>query len=124
MTLWTLQGWVSMFFIAAGYAKLTEPMNNLVVLLGWPEKWDPAAVRIFGALEIVLAMGLLVPLISWIGGRQVLLVSSACLLVLQVFAVVQDIYNGHIAFAIINVILIILTLTIFRGRMKYGRLYS
>ena len=30
LTLWTLQGWLAMFFIAAGYAKLSEPMTNLV----------------------------------------------------------------------------------------------
>ncbi|KAK0350588.1 hypothetical protein LTR94_028423, partial [Friedmanniomyces endolithicus] len=36
ITLWTLQGWTAMFFIAAGYAKLTEPMTNLITLMGWP----------------------------------------------------------------------------------------
>ena len=36
ITLWTLQGWIAIFFIAAGYAKLTEPMTNLITLMGWP----------------------------------------------------------------------------------------
>ena len=36
IALWTLQGWIAMFFIAAGYAKLTEPMTNLINLMGWP----------------------------------------------------------------------------------------
>ena len=36
IALWTLQGWIAMFFIAAGYAKLTEPMSNLIALMGWP----------------------------------------------------------------------------------------
>ena len=36
IALWTLQGWLAMFFIAAGYAKLTESMTNLITLMGWP----------------------------------------------------------------------------------------
>ena len=46
LALWTLQGWIAMFFIAAGYAKLTESMDNLVTLMGWPalvsEHWCAA----------------------------------------------------------------------------------
>lgn len=34
IALWTLQGWLAMFFIAAGYAKLTESMTNLITLMG------------------------------------------------------------------------------------------
>ena len=33
IALWTFQGWIAMFFIAAGYAKLSEPMENLIVLM-------------------------------------------------------------------------------------------
>ena len=40
--LWTFQGWLAMFFAAAGFAKLTEPMNHLIVLLGWPEVAETA----------------------------------------------------------------------------------
>lgn len=28
LALWTLQGWLAMFYIGAGYAKLTEPWRN------------------------------------------------------------------------------------------------
>jgi Fe-S cluster assembly ATP-binding protein len=36
LTLWTLQGWLSMFFLAAGWAKATEPLPTLVQLMSWP----------------------------------------------------------------------------------------
>ncbi|MDX2334134.1 DoxX family protein [Brevundimonas vesicularis] len=64
IALWTLQGWIAMFFIAAGYAKLTEPMTNLINLMGWPAVAPENMVRGLGVVEIVLAMGVLSPLIS------------------------------------------------------------
>jgi hypothetical protein len=62
LTLWTLQGWIAMFFIAAGYAKLSEPMDNLVDLMRWPALVPPDLVRGLGIAEILLALLVLAPL--------------------------------------------------------------
>jgi len=35
--LWTFQGWLAMFYVAAGFAKLTEPQSNLDRRRGEPE---------------------------------------------------------------------------------------
>lgn len=70
--LWTGQVWLAMFFAAAGYAKLTEPMANLVVLLGWPAHVSPAFVQGLGAAEAVIALGLIPPGSSRTGRRIVL----------------------------------------------------
>ena len=56
LTLWTLQGWLAMFFVAAGYAKLSEPMANLVELMKWPALVAENMVRGLGVAEIVLAV--------------------------------------------------------------------
>ena len=66
ITLWTFQGWIAMFFIAAGYAKLSEPMENLIVLMQWPAAASEAFVRGLGVAEIVLAAMVLAPLVSWL----------------------------------------------------------
>lgn len=63
--LWTLQGWLAMFYVAAGYAKVSEPRHLLIILLGWPEKVDHSVLLVTGMLEIVLALGLLAPALSW-----------------------------------------------------------
>ncbi|WP_295216114.1 DoxX family protein [uncultured Brevundimonas sp.] len=73
MTLWTLQGWLAMFFIAAGYAKLTRPMELLVLLLGWPVAGMERLLIVIGVAEILLAIGVLAPLVSWRVGRPVLM---------------------------------------------------
>lgn len=83
IALWTLQGWIAMFFIAAGYAKLTEPMTNLINLMGWPAVAPENMVRGLGVVEIVLAMGVLSPLISWRVGRPLLLTSAVGLIVME-----------------------------------------
>ena len=57
--LWTGQVWLAMFFGAAGYAKLTEPANNLVALLGWPAHAAPPLVQGLGAAEVAVALGMI-----------------------------------------------------------------
>ena len=82
LTLWTLQGWIAMFFIAAGYAKLSEPMTNLVELMRWPALAAPNMVRGLGVAEIILAVLVLAPLVSWKVGRPLLVVAASGLLAL------------------------------------------
>ena len=83
VTLWTFQGWIAMFFIAAGYAKLTEPMTNLIALMGWPAVAPENMVRGLGLVEMALGLSVLAPLISWRVGRPLLLSASAGLIVME-----------------------------------------
>ena len=53
LALWTFQGWLAMFFIAAGWAKVSEPMTNLVTLMGWPALAPENLVRGLGAVRVV-----------------------------------------------------------------------
>jgi len=116
MALWTLQGWISMFFIAAGYAKLSEPMDNLVALMSWPAMVSPAFVRGLGIAEIVLALGMLAPLVSWTFGRPLVVVSAAGLVGLEAIMLVVHILGGNAGLAIVNLILLGLTIPVLLGR--------
>lgn len=42
--LWTSQGWLAMFYAAAGFAKLTEPQSSLDVLIPWSTFVDRSLV--------------------------------------------------------------------------------
>jgi DoxX-like family len=116
ITLWTLQGWVAMFFIAAGYAKLTEPMTNLIALMGWPALAPENMVRGVGVIELVLALGLLAPLISWRVGRPLLLTAAAGLVVLESTMLIVHALSQDIGLAVVNLILLGLTLPVLLGR--------
>lgn len=113
LTLWTFQGWIAMFFIAAGYAKLTESMENLTVLMHWPAMASANFVRGLGVVEIVLAVMMLAPLISWRFGRPLLLTASVGLLALQSIMLILHATELNIGLALTNLFLIAITAPVF-----------
>ena len=118
LTLWTLQGWIAMFFIAAGYAKLTEPMDTLAQLMRWPDLVAPNMVRGLGVAEIVLAVLVLAPLVSWKHGRPLLVMAAAGLVALEGVMLAIHATGGDIGPAVTNVILLAITAPVlwFRAR--------
>lgn len=109
IALWTFQGWIAMFFIAAGYAKLTESMENLIVLMQWPAMTGEAFVRGLGVAEIVLAVMVLTPLVSWRFGRPLLLTAAAGLLALETIALGVHAFGLDLGLSLTNVFLIAIT---------------
>jgi hypothetical protein len=120
LTLWTLQGWLTMFFIGAGYAKLTEPMANLVELMRWPVLVSENLVRGLGLAEIVLAGLLLVPLLSWRVGRPLLVTAAAGLVALETIMLVVHLIGMDVGPAVTNVLLLAITVPVlwFRARAR------
>ena len=116
LALWTLQGWAAMFFFAAGYAKLTEPLDNLVALMNWPALVSENLVRGVGIAEIVLALGMLAPLVSWKLGRWPLLISAAGLTALEVVMLSVHAAGLDIGLALTNVALLAITIPVLLGR--------
>tara|TARA_R110002124_G_scaffold175737_2_gene343595 strand:- start:136 stop:555 length:420 start_codon:yes stop_codon:yes gene_type:complete len=120
LTLWTLQGWLTMFFIGAGYAKLTEPMANLVELMRWPVLVSENLVRGLGLAEIVLAGLMLVPLLSWRVGRPLLVTAAAGLVALETIMLVVHLIGMDVVPAVTNVLLLAITVPVlwFRARAR------
>lgn len=118
--LWTMQGWVAMFFIAAGYAKLTEPMANLTALMTWPGMAAEGLVRGLGGVEILLALGLLAPLASWRVGRPILLASTAGLLALQTAMAGVHLLGADWGLTAVNLVLAAMTGAVMLGRRGEG----
>ncbi len=118
IALWTLQGWLTMFFVAAGYAKLTEPMQNLVALMRWPALASENFVRGLGVVELVLALLVLAPLISWKIGRPLLLTAAAGLLVLELTALGVHLWSLDVGPALTNVVLLAITAPILWFRRR------
>lgn len=118
LTLWTLQGWLAMFFAATGYAKLSEPMTNLVQLMRWPALVPMDMVRGLGVAEIVLAVLLLAQVASWKHGRPLMLTAAAGLLALETIMLAVHALGLEAGPAVTNAILIAMTVPVlwFRGR--------
>ena len=116
LALWTLQGWAAMFFFAAGYAKLTEPLDNLVALMNWPALVSENLVRGVGIVEVVLALGMLAPLVSWKLGRWPLLISAAGLIALETVMLSVHAFGFDIGLALTNLALLAITIPVLLGR--------
>jgi len=121
LTLWTLQGWVAMFFIAAGYAKLSEPLANLTDLMKWPALVSENFTRGLGVAEIVLAVLLLAPLASWKHGRPLLVVAASGLLLLETVMLVFHATGLDVGPAVSNLILIAMTAPVLWMRAREVR---
>ena len=113
LALWTFQAWLAMFFIGAGYAKLTESMANLTLLMQWPAMASPAFIRGLGVVEIVLAVMVLTPLVSWRLGRPILLVAAAGLIALETVMLILHALDLNIGLALINLFLLGITIPVF-----------
>lgn len=121
LTLWTLQGWIAMFFVAAGYAKLSEPMDNLVDLMRWPALVPPDLVRGLGIAEILLAVLVLAPLVSWKHGRPLLVRAASGLLALEVVMLGIHATGMDVGPALTNLVLIAMTATVLWKRAREVR---
>ena len=121
LTLWTLQGWLAMFFIAAGYAKLSEPMANLVELMKWPAQVADNMVRGLGVAEIVLAVLVLAPLVSWKHGRPLLVTAAAGLLALETIMLGVHALGLESGLALTNLVLIAMTAPVLWYRAREVR---
>ena len=114
--LWVLQGWMAMFFLAAAFAKLTAPMEHLVILMTWPEWVSPDVVLAIGYGEATLAIGLLIPILFDRRGWPIMRVSAAILslnaaVMIVLYSVLRDL--GLVA---TNAALLAMGLCILMGR--------
>ncbi len=62
IALWIVAGLLAAAFAAAGIMKLTQPKEKLAASgLGWTEDFSAGAVKALGALEVLAAVGLILP---------------------------------------------------------------
>lgn len=62
IALWIVAGILAAAFAAAGLMKLTQPKEKLASSgLAWTEDYSPGAVKAIGALEVLAAIGLILP---------------------------------------------------------------
>ena len=63
ITLWILQSLLAAMFAMAGIMKSTEPIDKLITSgLKWAERIPATTVRIIGILELLGAVGLILPM--------------------------------------------------------------
>jgi uncharacterized membrane protein YphA (DoxX/SURF4 family) len=62
IALWIVQGLLAVAFLMAGGMKLSQPKEKLRERMGWVEDFAPNTIRLIGLLEVLGAIGLILPL--------------------------------------------------------------
>jgi uncharacterized membrane protein YphA (DoxX/SURF4 family) len=115
VVLWIVAGVLAAAFLVAGLTKLTQPKQKLAAQMGWVEDFSPGAVKAIGALEVLAAIGLILPAALDIVPVLVPL-AAVGLAVLMVGAVVTHARRREPQLIVINVVLLALAVVVLWGR--------
>ena len=66
IALWIVQVVLALGFLMAGTMKLTQPREKLAQQMDWVSDFSTRAVRTIGALEVLAAIGLILPAVTGI----------------------------------------------------------
>ena len=116
LILWIAAGVLAAAFLAAGSMKLMRPKEKLAESgMGWTEDFSPGAVKAIGALEVLAAIGLIVPAALDIAPDLVPF-AAVGLIVLMLGAAVTHLRRNETQMVLVNVVLIALAASVAWGR--------
>ncbi|BCJ76093.1 hypothetical protein CS0771_56370 [Catellatospora sp. IY07-71] len=116
VVLWIIAGLLAIAFLGAGVMKLSKPKDQLIASgMGWAENYSAGAVKAVGAVELLAAVGLVLPALLDIAPVLVPL-AAAGLAVIMVGAIVIHARRGERQAIIANVVLLILAAVVAWGR--------
>src|SRR5947208_9848061 len=115
IALWVVQILLALAFAAAGIVKATQPTERLATSMGWVEDVAPRTVRLIGILEILGAIGLILPAVTGIWPWLTPL-AAAGLALTMVGAMITHGRRGEYSQIGVNVVLLVLTLFVVYGR--------
>jgi uncharacterized membrane protein len=116
VVLWIVQGILAVAFLMAGAMKLTQPKEKLAANMAWVEDFSQNTVRLIGGLEVLGAIGLILPLA--LGILPVLTGIAAIGLILNMIgAAVTHIRRSEMPMVGVNVILGALAAFVAVGRL-------
>ena len=64
--IWVAQSILALIFIGSGLSKLTQPYEKLAGQMGYVNDFTPGAIRGIGSLEVLGAIGIVVPALTGI----------------------------------------------------------
>lgn len=115
VALWVVAGLLAALFLAAGAAKITQPKDNLAKNMAWVEDFSQVQVRGIGTLEVLGAVGLILP-----GLLDIAPILVPCAAVgfalLMVGAVVTHVRRGETQLIVVNVVIFALAVFVAWGR--------
>ena len=119
-TIWVLQVLLALLFLAAGVTKVSQPRQRLATNMGWVEDFSDPAVRAIGALEVLGAVGLLLPALTGVATVLVPIAATGMAL-LMVGAAATHRRRGELPMIGMNAVLLVLAVVVAWARFgPYG----
>jgi uncharacterized membrane protein YphA (DoxX/SURF4 family) len=117
IVLWTLAGLLAALFLAAGFSKLAQPKEKLAGSpnMAWAEDFSPPVLKTIGTLEVLAAVGLILP--ALVGVARVLVPLAAVgLALLMMGAAITHGRRRELAAVVLNLGLLAVAVTVAWGR--------
>ena len=111
VAIWVLQILLALAFLAAGLTKISQPRQKLATNMGWVEDFSDPAVRSIGTLEILGALGLLLPALTGVATVLVPVVAVG-LAFLMAGAAATHRRRGELPMIGINTVLLVLAVVV------------
>ena len=113
---WIVQILLALAFGAAGFMKITQPKDKLVTNMKWVEDFSPSTIKGIGTLELLGAVGLILPALT--GILPVLTPLAGVGLVLTMIgAILTHIRRGEVSARLtVNIVLLLLAAFVAYGR--------
>lgn len=117
VVLWIIAGVLAILFGMAGSMKLTQSKEKLASSgMGWTDDFSPGTIKAIGVLEVLAAVGLILPAVLGIAPVLVPLAALG-LAALMVGAIVTHARRHESQMIVVNVILLTLALVVAVGRL-------
>ena len=115
VAIWVVQILLALGFGMAGLTKLTQPREKLVERMAWVNDFSPNTIRLIGSLEVLGALGVILPaltgILPWLTP-----VAAGGLVLVMVGAMLTHIRRHEYTALGTNVILLLLAVVVVYGR--------
>jgi uncharacterized membrane protein YphA (DoxX/SURF4 family) len=116
VALWIIAGLLAVAFLAAGAMKVVRTKEQLAEAgMAWVEDFSPGMVKLIGALEVLAAIGLILPAVLDIAPVLVPLAALG-LVLMMIGAVVVHVRRKEVPAMVPSVVLLVLAAIVAWGR--------
>lgn len=117
VVLWIVAILLAVMFLGAGAMKLSQPKSKLAANpnMAWTQDFSPGVIKLIGALEVLAAIGLVLPALLDIAPIFVPLAATG-LVLLMIGAALTHVRRKENQAVVINVVILVLAAFVAWGR--------
>ena len=115
IVLWIIASVLALAFLGAGLTKILQPKEKLSSTMAWTQDFSQPMIRLIGTLEVLAAIGLILPALLDIAPILVPLAATG-LVLLMAGAAITHLRRREPQIMVANVVLLVLAAIVAWGR--------